>query len=180
MYAQRSKNISQGRGFFSFQFLQFFFQIQLDFPPHLFRQKASVVMSYLELWTSACLRTSLQRAQCCWEGWMPCTSLPTLPPNNLEEPGNEIVWAWQWFWQQKNTKKHNFFFPELHCLTCPENERKALDSPDFSRRIWSFWHSSMNPEMRLANSTTYWIAWVIWMAHCCHSTSRGYNQTHSV
>lgn len=47
------------------------------------------------------------------------------------------------------------------------------DSPDLSRRIWSFWHSSMNPEMRLANSTTYWIAWVIWMAHCCHSTSRG-------
>lgn len=27
--------------------------------------------------------------------------------------------------------------------------------------------------MRLANSTTYWMAWVIWMAHCCHSTSRG-------
>lgn len=49
----------------------------------------------------------------------------------------------------------------------------AADSPDLSRRIWSFWHSSMNPEMRLANSTTYWMAWVIWMAHCCHSTSRG-------
>lgn len=47
-------------------------------------------------------------------------------------------------------------------------------SPDLSRRIWSFWHSSMKPEMRLANSTTYWMAWVIWMAHCCHSTSRGW------
>lgn len=34
----------------------------------------------------------------------------------------------------------------------------------------------MNPEMRLANSTTYWMAWVIWMAHCCHSTSRGCDQ----
>ncbi len=55
-----------------------------------------------------------------------------------------------------------------------------VNSPDLSRRIWSFWHSSMNPEMRLANSTTYWIAWVIWMAHCCHSTSRGWNQKHPV
>lgn len=42
-------------------------------------------MPYLELWTSACLRTFLQRAQCCWEGWMPCTSAPRLPPDNLEE-----------------------------------------------------------------------------------------------
>lgn len=33
--------------------------------------------------------------------------------------------------------------------------------------------------MRLANSTTYWMAWVIWMAHCCHSTSRGCEQEHT-
>lgn len=48
-------------------------------------------MSYLELWTSACLHTSLQRAQCCWEGWKPGTSAPRLPPNNLEEPWRQTV-----------------------------------------------------------------------------------------
>lgn len=48
-------------------------------------------LSYLELWTSACHHTSLQRAPCCWEGWTPCTSAPRLPPNNLEEPWRRIV-----------------------------------------------------------------------------------------
>lgn len=43
--------------------------------------------------------------------------------------------------------------------------------PALRRIIWSFWHRSMNPEMRLANSTTYWMALVMWMAHCCHITS---------
>lgn len=63
-------------------------------------------MSYLELWTSACLRTSLQRALCCWEGWMPCTSAPRLPPNNLEQPQTAC--------DDSLTKRHI----ELHCLTC--------------------------------------------------------------
>ena len=57
--------------------------------------------------------------------------------------------------------------------------RALVLSPDLSSRIWSFWHSSMNPEIRLANSTTYCIAWVIWMAHCCHSTSRVYRERNS-
>lgn len=26
----------------------------------------------------------------------------------------------------------------------------------------------MKPAMRLANSTTYWMALVMWCAHCCH------------
>lgn len=43
--------------------------------------------------------------------------------------------------------------------------------PDLRSRIWSFWQSSMKPVIRFANSTTYWMAWVIWMAHCCHSAS---------
>lgn len=45
--------------------------------------------------------------------------------------------------------------------------------PAFSSTIWSFWHSSMKPSMRLANSTTYWMASVILIAHSCHMTSRG-------
>lgn len=50
--------------------------------------------------------------------------------------------------------------------------------PDFRSKIWSFWHNSMKPVILFANSTTYWMAWVIWMAHCCHRASldwsRGY------
>jgi len=52
--------------------------------------------------------------------------------------------------------------------------------PALRRIIWSFWQRSMKPEMRLANSTTYWIALVMWIAHCCHITSADWkrrNQT---
>lgn len=128
-----------------------------------FKQKGNlkVAMSYLELWTSACLHTSLQREQCCWEGWKPGTSAPRLPPNSLEEPWRQTGMILKLIYGQKY----------------PQPLISPVDLPDLSRRIWSFWHSSINPEMRLANSTTYWIAWVIWMAHCCHSTSRGYKHT---
>lgn len=40
--------------------------------------------------------------------------------------------------------------------------------------IWSFWQRSMNPVRRLANSTTYLMALVMWMAHCCHINSTGW------
>ena len=48
----------------------------------------------------------------------------------------------------------------------------AKHIPALRSTIWSFWHSSINPSMRLANSTTYCIASVILMAHNCHITSR--------
>lgn len=43
--------------------------------------------------------------------------------------------------------------------------------PAFRSTIWSFWHSSIKPSMRLANSTTYCIASVIFTAQSCHITS---------
>lgn len=49
---------------------------------------------------------------------------------------------------------------------------RAKHIPALRSTIWSFWHSSINPSMRLANSTTYCIASVILMAHNCHITSR--------
>lgn len=50
--------------------------------------------------------------------------------------------------------------------------------PDFRSKIWSFWHNSMKPVIRFANSTTYWMAWVIWMAHCCHRASLDWSRGH--
>lgn len=54
-------------------------------------------------------------------------------------------------------------------------------SPAFSSTIWSFWQRSMKPSMRLANSTTYWMASVIFTAQSCHMASRGcrHNKSHS-
>lgn len=59
----------------------------------------------------------------------------------------------------------------LGCWVLNRSQASGVHPPDLRRRIWSFWQSSMKPVMRLANSTTYWIAWVIWMAHCCHRAS---------
>lgn len=44
--------------------------------------------------------------------------------------------------------------------------------PALRRMIWSFWQSSMKPSMRLANSTTYWMALEICSEHCCHMASQ--------
>lgn len=57
------------------------------------------------------------------------------------------------------------------CWVLNQSQASGVYPPDLRRRIWSFWQSSMKPVMRFANSTTYWIAWVIWMAHCCHRAS---------
>lgn len=57
------------------------------------------------------------------------------------------------------------------CMVLNQSQASGVYPPDLRRRIWSFWQSSMKPVMRFANSTTYWIAWVIWMAHCCHRAS---------
>lgn len=179
MYVVMSKIVSQGKSVFFLHFFLcpcplFFSNISQPFPLIHTEKILRWVVSYRELWTSACLRTSLQRAPCCWEGWTPCTSAPRLPPNNLDGPRRRIVRVLYL------VKEHG----ELHCPTFNATKRDPrpltvcpINSPDLSSRIWSFWHSSMNPEMRLANSTTYWIAWVIWMAHCCHNTSRGWTQT---
>lgn len=59
----------------------------------------------------------------------------------------------------------------LMCEVQNQSQASGIYPPDLRRRIWSFWQSSMKPVMRFANSTTYWIAWVIWMAHCCHRAS---------
>lgn len=53
-----------------------------------------------------------------------------------------------------------------------QNSLAKKHIPALRSTIWSFWHSSINPSMRLANSTTYCIASVILMAHNCHITSR--------
>lgn len=112
-------------------------------------------MSYLELWTSACLRTSLQRAQCCWEGWTPCTSAPRLPPNNLEE-------AWRNYCDdigKKNKKAQGLFFPDPslsvqqthltwaggsgHSGTVPWTLRCAWQTPPRTGlHGWSGWHTA--------------------------------------
>lgn len=44
--------------------------------------------------------------------------------------------------------------------------------PALRRTIWSFWQSSMKPSMRLANSTTYWMALEMCSEHCCHMASQ--------
>lgn len=36
----------------------------------------------------------------------------------------------------------------------------------------------MKPAMRLANSTTYWMALVMWCAHCCHIHSADWGERH--
>lgn len=36
----------------------------------------------------------------------------------------------------------------------------------------------MKPAMRLANSTTYWMAFVMWCAHCCHIHSADWGERH--
>lgn len=66
------------------------------------------------------------------------------------------------------TKQESTF---LMCCVLNQSWACGVYLPDLRRRIWSFWQSSMKPVMRFANSTTYWIAWVIWMAHCCHRAS---------
>lgn len=43
--------------------------------------------------------------------------------------------------------------------------------PALSSTIWSFWHSSMKPPIRLANSTTYWMASVMRQAQRSHISS---------
>jgi len=49
----------------------------------------------------------------------------------------------------------------LMCRVLNQFIASGIYPPDLRRRIWSFWQSSMKPVMRFANSTTYWIAWVI-------------------
>lgn len=58
------------------------------------------------------------------------------------------------------------------CWMLTQSQASGLYPPDLRRRIWSFWQSSMKPSMRLANSTTYWMALEICSEHCCHMASQ--------
>lgn len=80
--------------------------------------------------------------------------------------------VWSCMWDLLTVRKIHRKSPDLSVNDACD-DMWQLHSPAFSSTIWSFWQRSMKPSIRLANSTTYWMASVIFTAQSCHITSRG-------